>query len=69
MRKNIRWDPIDEQRLLAYKKEEKSWNWIFGKFLDRTKNVVIARWNIVRPGGRRATAKAGATRLVEGKKP
>jgi hypothetical protein len=22
-------DDIDEQRLLAYKEEEKSWNWIF----------------------------------------
>jgi hypothetical protein len=29
MRMNVSWDPIDEQRLLAYKKEGKSWPWIF----------------------------------------
>jgi hypothetical protein len=29
---NIPWEPVDEQRLLAYKKEDKSWGWIFGKF-------------------------------------
>lgn len=28
-RKNITWDPIDEQRLLAYRKEDKPWSWIF----------------------------------------
>jgi hypothetical protein len=67
--KNIPWDPIDEQRLLAYKKEDKSWNWIFRKFPGRTENAVLARWNIVRPGGRRAMAKAGVTRLAEEKKP
>jgi hypothetical protein len=32
MRKHSRWDPIDDQRLLAYKKEGKSWPWIFKKF-------------------------------------
>jgi len=68
-RKNIPWGPIDEQRLLAYKKEDKSWNWIFRKFPGRTENAVLARWNIVRPGGRRAMAKAGVTRLAEEKKP
>jgi hypothetical protein len=68
-RKNIPWDPIDELRLLSYKKEDKSWNWIFRNFPGRTENAVLARWNIVRPGGRRAMAKAGATRLAEEKKP
>ena len=29
IRINIPWDPVDEQRLLAYKKEGKSWKWIF----------------------------------------
>jgi hypothetical protein len=33
---NVPWDPIDEQRLLAYKKEGKSWKWIFRQFLGRT---------------------------------
>lgn len=33
---NILWDPVDEQRLLAWKKESKSWKWIFCKFLGRT---------------------------------
>jgi hypothetical protein len=68
-RKKVPWDPIDEQRLLVYKNEYKSWNWIFRKFPGRTENAVLARWNIVRPGGRRAIAKAGATRLAEEKKP
>ncbi|KAF8847684.1 hypothetical protein BDZ45DRAFT_754641 [Acephala macrosclerotiorum] len=36
-RKNIPWDPIDEQRLLAYRKEGKPWDWIFGKFPGRTR--------------------------------
>jgi hypothetical protein len=26
---NDRWDPVDEQRLLAWKKKGKSWKWIF----------------------------------------
>jgi hypothetical protein len=39
-RKNIPWDPIDEQRLLVYKKEGKSWDWIFGKFEGRTKAAI-----------------------------
>ncbi|TVY13332.1 hypothetical protein LARI1_G008575 [Lachnellula arida] len=30
LRMNVLWDPIDEQRLLVYKKEGKSWKWIFG---------------------------------------
>ncbi|CZT41150.1 uncharacterized protein RSE6_00855 [Rhynchosporium secalis] len=35
-RMNILWNPIDEQRLLAYKKESKSWKWIFRQFSGRT---------------------------------
>jgi hypothetical protein len=34
-RMNIPWEPVDEQRLLAYKKEDKSWEWIFKKFPGR----------------------------------
>jgi hypothetical protein len=41
-RMNIQWDPIDEQRLQAYKKEGKSWKWIF-----RTQPAVRTRLNIV----------------------
>ncbi|PMD12283.1 hypothetical protein NA56DRAFT_500197 [Hyaloscypha hepaticicola] len=37
---NIPWEPLDEQRLAAYKKEDKSWKWIFKKFLGRTPAVV-----------------------------
>lgn len=48
-RKNIPWDDIDEQRLVAYKKEDMSWNWIFQKFPTRTPAAVRTRWNMVRP--------------------
>ena len=48
-RKNITWDDIDEQRLLAYKKESKSWGWIFGKFPSRTQPAIRTRWNMLRP--------------------
>ncbi|KAF8846737.1 hypothetical protein BDZ45DRAFT_755683 [Acephala macrosclerotiorum] len=41
--KHSRWDGIDEQRLLAYKKEDKSWGWIFKKFLGRTPAAVDRR--------------------------
>jgi hypothetical protein len=34
-RLNDRWDPVDEQRLLAWRKESKSWKWIFRKFKGR----------------------------------
>jgi hypothetical protein len=33
--KQSRWSDLDEQRLLAYKKEGKSWEWIFGQFPGR----------------------------------
>jgi hypothetical protein len=50
-RKNTPWGAIDEQRLLAYKKEGKSWEWIFGKFPGRTRPAIRTRWNMVRPRG------------------
>ncbi len=34
--KQSRWSDLDEQRLLAYKQEGKSWEWIFCKFPGRT---------------------------------
>ena len=50
-RKNIPWDPIDEQRLLAYRKEDKPWSWIFQQFPNRTPPAVRTRLNIVRLRG------------------
>ena len=41
--KHSRWSDLDEQRLLAYKKEDKSWDWIFGKFPGRTPAAVRTR--------------------------
>ena len=46
---NIPWSDLDEQRLLAYKKEGKSWDWIFKKFSGRTPAAVRTRWNMIRP--------------------
>ncbi|KAH6700566.1 hypothetical protein BKA61DRAFT_582534 [Leptodontidium sp. MPI-SDFR-AT-0119] len=50
-RMNVPWDPIDEQRLLAYKKEGKSWKWIFRQFQGRTENSVRQRSSIVKRRG------------------
>jgi len=50
-RMNVPWDPIDEQRLLAYKKEGKSWKWIFCQFPGRTQPAVRTRLNIVQARG------------------
>jgi hypothetical protein len=50
-RMNVPWDPIDEQRLLAYKKEGKSWKWIFRQFPGRTQPAVRTRLNIVQARG------------------
>jgi len=40
------WSDLDEQRLLAYKKEGKSWEWIFGKFHGRTRPTICTRWRM-----------------------
>jgi hypothetical protein len=45
---NDRWDPVDEQCLLAWKKEGKSWKWIFRKFPGRTQPAVRQRLSIVK---------------------
>ena len=50
-RMNIPWSDLDEQRLLAYKKEGKSWEWVFRKFPGRTRPAVRTRWNMIRPRG------------------
>lgn len=41
------WEPVDEQRLLAYKKEGKSWDWIFDKFKGRTEAAIRTRWTMI----------------------
>ena len=46
-RMNVPWEPVDEQRLLVYKKEDKSWEWIFKKFPGRTQAAVRTRWTMV----------------------
>ncbi|KAH8787553.1 hypothetical protein F5882DRAFT_110926 [Hyaloscypha sp. PMI_1271] len=51
MSKHSRWSDLDEQRLLAWKKEGKSWDWIFKKFKDRTRPAIRTRWNMIRPRG------------------
>ncbi|KAL5347675.1 hypothetical protein ACLOAV_007084 [Pseudogymnoascus australis] len=48
-RKYSEWSALDKQRLSAYKKEGKSWEWIFGKFPGRTKGAVRTRWSILQP--------------------
>jgi hypothetical protein len=45
--KHSRWSDLDEQHLLAYKKEGKPWDWIFGKFLGRTSAAVRMRLNMM----------------------
>jgi hypothetical protein len=44
-----RWSVLDEQRLPAYKKEGKSWEWIFDKFPGRSRPVIRTRWNMIQP--------------------
>jgi hypothetical protein len=41
--RHSRWSGLDEQRLLAYKKEGKPWDWIFGKFPGRTRPAIRTR--------------------------
>jgi hypothetical protein len=44
--KQSRWSHLDEQRLLAYKKEGKSWSWAFHKFPSRTQPAIRTRWSM-----------------------
>ncbi|ELR09122.1 hypothetical protein VC83_04383 [Pseudogymnoascus destructans] len=48
-RKYSEWSPLDKQRLSAYKKEGKTWEWIFSKFPGRTKGAVRTRWSTLQP--------------------
>jgi len=43
-RLHAKWSKLEEQRLLAYKKEDKPWEWIFCKFPNRTEGAVKLRW-------------------------
>jgi len=45
---HTQWSELDKQRLLAYKKEDKSWEWIFGQFPNRTHGAVQTRWHMLR---------------------
>lgn len=42
-RKRVPCSELEEQRLLAYKKENKPWDWIFGQFPNRTYGAVRTR--------------------------
>ena len=46
-RRNRRWDPLDEQRLLAWRKENMPWEWIFRQFPGRTEGAVRVRWHLL----------------------
>lgn len=43
------WSPLDKQRLSAYKKEGKPWEWIFSRFPGRTAGAVRTRWSTMQP--------------------
>jgi hypothetical protein len=53
-RRNRRWEPLDEQRLLAWRKENKPWKWIFDRFPDRTEAAVRVRWHMLQRPAQRA---------------
>jgi hypothetical protein len=44
---NVPWSDLDEQRLLAYKKEGQPWSWIFKKFKGRTHGAVRGIANLL----------------------
>ncbi|KAI9046430.1 hypothetical protein LZ554_009563 [Drepanopeziza brunnea f. sp. 'monogermtubi'] len=46
--KHSRWDGIGEQRLLAYSKEGRPWDWIFKEFQSRTQAAIRTRLTMVR---------------------
>lgn len=46
VRMNIPWDPVDVQRLVVWRKEEKPWDWIFKKFPSRTHGAIRTRWHM-----------------------
>jgi hypothetical protein len=46
-RRNRRWEPLEEKQLLAWRREEKSWKWIFERFPDRTEGAVRVRFHML----------------------
>src|SRR5215469_8694040 len=46
-RTNRRWEPLEEQPLLAWRKERKPWKWIFHQFPDRSEGTVRLRWHML----------------------
>ena len=53
-RKNRRWEPLEEQRLLAWRREKKPWKWIFDQFPDRTEATVCVRLHMLQQPAQRA---------------
>jgi hypothetical protein len=52
-RVNLPWDPVQEQRLLAWRKEGKPWKWIIDQFKgSRTEHAIRQRVSIVKNGGK-----------------
>jgi len=43
----VKWDPLDELHLLAYRKEGKPWKWILRKFPNRTEPAVRTRLSMI----------------------
>ena len=62
-RKYSEWSPLDKQRLSAYKKEGKSWEWIFSKFPGRTQGAVRTRWSTMQPNAKYLTFRRVARQL------
>jgi len=46
-RRNRRWEPLEEQRLLAWRKEKKPWKWVFEQFPDRSEGAVRLRFHML----------------------
>ncbi|KAF1809597.1 hypothetical protein P152DRAFT_153760 [Eremomyces bilateralis CBS 781.70] len=47
-RKNRRWEPLEDERLWAYRVEGKSWEWISKQFPGRTPGAVCTRWHTIK---------------------
>ena len=48
----IKWECEDELRLLAYKKKNKPWDWIYTKFPGRTESTVRQCVSIIKNRGK-----------------
>jgi hypothetical protein len=52
------WKPLDEQRLLAWKRENKSWKWIFKQFPRRTEAAIRVRASMLQKARSRRSQTA-----------